>query len=327
MEQLTKNQLNPSDNGQMRKEFFDIDERKANEQRIIFLESHGMIKKTKFRPPVKHSENGGSKEIKTRGDFVESFPLQLPYDGNDDTNAKHGLRLDGEDTPFFTHTTGIDPQTGECNLSVTSGQFFDIVHQNSTSPTADSLYGTSMVSGQRKFVITPRRYEEEVFITAHVNVKVPMNREEVYYIDRGNLNLDLCMVEARMRAALKISDNYQSEDYEFLHAVRSSVRPDMDKFEYNFDFETTAILPRRMIKFEFLLLLIGGAYTSKDFTQVGDLSNDKFGFALLDLRNKRDRGRYRIMRDPLGAWEKQPFGGAIPTVTFHVHKVENTEVI
>jgi hypothetical protein len=322
MEQLEKKQsIKQIDTDQKMKELIKKYDRKHNEERMIFLEKHGIIKKTMFRAPKKAELLSSAPAIETVGDFIESFPLELPYEPSGEPYVQPANHLNGDESIFFSGMSGSNPNTGECNLSVTVGQFFDILHTSAVA--SGSLYGRTRFCGLRKIVTAPRAYEEDVFITATTEVRLPQRNEEVYYLDRGNLDLDVCMVEARMWSMLRFGGGFELAERPFLNAVRSSARPDIDEYDNHFSFQTRIKLPAGHEIFEYSALLLGGAYTSRDFSEADGLTSDKFGFALLDLRSLRDAMRFRIIRDPLGAWEKQPFGGAKITVTFNVHKIEN----
>ena len=83
----------------------------------------------------------------------------------------------------------------------------------------------------------------------------------------------------------------------------------MDEYSHDIEIVNLMKIPAGTREFVFVSHLQSKVYASKDFSDLSTLNNNEFGFAIVDLRNKQFGRNSPVMRDPLGAWEKQPFGG------------------
>lgn len=250
-------------------------------------------------------------------------------DGKTDLVTVNASYLDGSAAPFFAHTRDAYEMLGEMSVSTILGQWFGIVYPNGAHNEPLPMYTNRDSTFLPKKISLQIPYTHDVFVKSITEVVLPDNRDEVYYATLGNSNIGFCGVESNIDTYLSYelpgndSVTVISQTNTFLRAVRSVGNEDVDEYDNRPQIKSLIKLPAGTQEFVFVGHLFNRVYSSKDFSILSELNSEEYGFALVDLRNKLFGKQYPIMRDPLGAWEKQPFGGAKICTTLEFYTVEN----
>lgn len=298
---------------------------KNMEALCISLQDRGILKKNLFRPPLTESRPLSILISEFPGELLDTFPFPLPATGDDETTTVHAKHLNGTNAGFYSKVISRDPNIGEINLAVTIGQLFDTVYTNTVDTIPPLVFSNSTCAGLGKLIDIENPYEHEVFVKAITRVILPDHAEQVCYTEKGNLDLSFCGVEAFFDTTLGMigpGGHSNHTNKKFLTAI-SDAGSNFVSYEKSFVVESIFKLPPATTQFYYGMVLTGTVSTSRDFSNPSVFENDSFGFALLDLRNRRNPHQFPIMRDPLGAWEKQPFGGALTQTIFEIYTVKN----
>lgn len=301
---------------------------KSKDDLIASLQKKGLLKKTRFAPPLALKEYPVI-QPESAGELLDVITFPLPdSDATRDTN--HAKHLDGSEAAFYDSTMKGVTRLGELNMSTVLGQLFDIVYSSDNQGEDPPLFFHGSFADWANGVDIGRTYDHDVLINAMTVVSLPPELQQVCYVEPGNLNMSFC--GARVTFNTEISawrfDPYtywysNSVNKEFLNVARLPDQSNDDKYENSFTVWNTLKLPIGTSDFIYWMNMHGTVFTSKDFSDLSSLNQGDFGFALLDFRNRQNPSRFPIMRDPLGAWEKQPFGGMRTQTVFYIHEIKN----
>jgi hypothetical protein len=294
---------------------------KNREELLQYLVRIGVIEKTTFNAPF--SAIASTPEFETVGEQIGSISAP-PFEFGTDLLGVRAIDLEGNQVPYYADFRRAHKQTGEFSLSLIMGQFFDILYPSHFAIPEQSFYSATNCCSLGSPVRLDRPYEEDVFIVSHTVVSLPVNEaNEVFYMDRGNLNLEFCGMEGFAFTTLRTEGGSKLTRKRFLRAIQSSAGENMNEYSNLFLVENRIKLPAGNTEFNFSVTLQATNFSSKDFSNPIGLNPGNFGFAMLDLRSKVD-GAYPIFSDPFGRRDKLPAGYPFCVVPpFRVHKVKS----
>jgi hypothetical protein len=232
--------------------------------------------------------------------LVDYEPGGSPY-------LEKAINLDGTESPFYEIYTESRKDSNEINLSLVYGQNFNTVYPG-------HLSGAGKSANFGHFIRFEGPLDRDIFIKSHTYAAIQNEKEKIFYLDRGNCGVEVLGIEGYIQSTLHIvsengPDGTSSYNfYKFLD-VRESGDTRTENFQSICSVDNIIRVPAGISEVIYTAGVKGGIYGSKDFSQTLTLRNDQYGYALLDLRHEVRGSQTPILRDPLGAWEKQAFGG------------------
>lgn len=259
-------------------------------------------------------------------EWREVFPpheyfLDMPY-------HEKAKKLDGSESQFNKITADSRKDSNELNVSLVLGQMFNTVYPNSVF--SAPYYQTGISANFGDVIKFEEPLDRNIFVRSYTYAFLPDATEKWFYLDRGNQDVAEMGIEAYLHTHLScdIDQNDRPDLMSFrFHKFLDIYDSDQTRTAYYespaFFVENVLRIPAGVTEFNYSAGIRSRVYSSKDFSQLSALQNDQYGFAMLDLRNTLKPSQTPILRDPLGAWDKQPFGGIRLYIVLEFHEVES----
>jgi len=288
------------------------------------------MKSTLIVPPETINFLDGNNEATERigelFEWREVYPIhEYSLDSPHMAKAK---RLDGSESQFYKTTADSRKVSNEINLSLVLGQMFNTVYQNYISPVP--YYSTGISANFGDVIRFEAPLDRNIFVKSNTYAFLPDTKEKVFHLDRGNLDMEELGIEAYVQTHLScdsnVNDSADLGSYKFHKFLDVYDSDEIHREFYEtpaFGIENFLKIPAGVSEFKYSVGVRGRIYSSTDFTNLSSLQSDKYGFAMLDLRNSLSGQQTPILRDPLGAWDKQPFGGVRFYIVLEFYEIES----
>ncbi|HEY0355056.1 MAG TPA: hypothetical protein VGC29_02560 [Flavisolibacter sp.] len=258
--------------------------------------------------------------------LIEVITLQLPFEGGTNPQVVVEALSIGSGTSICNKlVSDNDPETGELNLAVVQGQLLDVVYPNYESTIPTSRYTNETCATMGKAIFFDRPYPHPVRVRAITHSYLPSNRESVYFVEPGNLNLSQVGVQGEIYSSLVYKNAggqwiSETKKQPFLNCIKTPEETIADTYLSELVSECEITIPAGVTEFHYGIRTHARAFSSMNITSTIGMDPGNYGLALVDLRSKLRGHHTPIAIRPLTHEFKGAPGGIFSFIVFEIYE-------
>lgn len=250
-------------------------------------------------------------------DPISTIVLSPPYEAPLVQSKLHAkLWQQGGEAAVYRCVSEAMGDTGELNLAAVAGVSFSVDYDDFSAvppPIVETGICAPLIYD---IPLTP--YNRDTLATMSTVTIAPIENSDVYYVDRGNAEIEFAGVQAELYTSI----SYVDEQGEQIGNASSNI------FLRCFDSKTSGrsewynpfsiqhcrlSIPAGTSTIRYYARLTGRAFVSRDIEALTNQAGaDKYAVALVDFRHKQRHSQFDVYVDPvMHAWNKRPGGSVV----------------